>query len=72
MTARSGQWSRWIATGTEIWRVISRHMPMRTSAPSIFTVLTEVWTMSGARSSSAAARTASRVRSLTMLIAATP
>ena len=36
------------------------------------TVLTEVWTISGERSWTAAASTASSVRSLTMLIAATP
>ena len=36
------------------------------------TVLTEVWTMTGERCSTAAASTASRVRSLTTLIAATP
>jgi hypothetical protein len=36
------------------------------------TVFTEVWTISGARSSVAAAITASSVRSLTMLNAATP
>src|SRR5512144_262187 len=51
---------------------MSDHMSNRTSAPSIFTVLTEVWTISGARSSSAAASTASSVKSLTMLMAATP
>ena len=36
------------------------------------TVLTEVWTMTGERCSTAAASTASSVRSLTTLIAATP
>ena len=36
------------------------------------TVLTEVWTITGERCSTAAASTASRVRSLTTLIAATP
>src|SRR5664280_3327299 len=61
-----------MATGTVIVRVISRHMAIRTSAPIAFTVLTDVWTMSGERVSSAAARTASIVRSLTTLIAATP
>src|SRR5512141_43539 len=72
MTARSGQWSRWSATGTDTLPAISAHMPNRTSAPSIFTVLTDVWTISGARSSSAAASTASSVKSLTILMAATP
>ena len=42
------------------------------STPVIFTCLTDVWTMTGARSSSAAARTASIVRSLMTLMAATP
>ena len=41
-------------------------------APIDFTVFTEVWTISGDSSSVAAASTASSVRSLTMLIAATP
>ena len=59
MTSRSGQWSRWSATGTLIERVMAHHIAYRTSAPIDFTVLTEVWTMSGALSSSAAARTAS-------------
>src|SRR5664280_2129876 len=61
-----------MATGTVIERVISRHIAIKTSAPMDFTVLTDVWTISGARDSSAAARTASIVRSLTTLIAATP
>jgi hypothetical protein len=41
-------------------------------APIAFTVLTEVCTISGDSSSVAAASTASRMRSSTMLIAATP
>jgi hypothetical protein len=47
-------------------------MVYRVSSPIDFTLLTEVWTISGARSSVAAARTASSVRSLTTLMAATP
>ena len=57
-------------TGTSMPAVIVRHMPKSTSRPIDFTVLTDVWTMTGARSSTAAARTASSVRSLTMLNAA--
>ena len=73
MTSRSGQWSRWSATGTVTVPGVARtHIAYRPSTPVDFTCLTEVWTMSGARSSSAAARTASIVRSLTTLIAATP
>ena len=72
MTSRSGQWSRCRVTGTSIPAVIVFHMPNRTSRPIDFTVLTEVWTISGARCSTAAASTASSVRSLTMLKAATP
>ena len=52
--------------------VIARHIAIITSAPVSWTVFTEVWTISGARSSSAAARTACIVRSLMTLIAATP
>ena len=51
---------------------ISRNIAYRTGMPIDFTVLTDVWMMTGARTSSAAASTASRVRSLTMLMAATP
>ncbi len=72
MTARSGQWSRWSATGTEMRFVISAHIAYMTSTPVISTCFTDVWTISGACSSSAAARTASMVRSLTTLMAATP
>ena len=59
-------------TGTGTSRVIASHMANSTSRPIDFTVLTEVCTITGARSSAAAARTASRVRSLTTLKAATP
>ena len=72
MTSRSGQWSRCRQTGTSIPAVIVSHMPYRTSSPIDRTVLTEVWTMSGERCSTAAASTASSVRSLKMLMAATP
>ena len=72
ITSRSGQWSRWRATGTETRPAYAAHMAYMASTPVIFTCLTDVWTMTGARSSSAAARTASMVRSLTTLIAATP
>ena len=72
MSARSGQWSRMSATGTGTSRAISWNMEYRTRIPMDCTVLTDVCTMSGASASVAAARTASRVRSLTMLMAATP
>src|ERR1700727_191926 len=72
MTSRSGQWSRWRLTGTSIPAVISRHMANSRSRPIDRTVLTEVWMMTGERSRTAAASTASIVRSLTMLIAGTP
>ena len=72
MSARSGQWSRWSATGTGTSRAISWNIVNSTRMPTDWTVLTEVWTMSGASASVAAASTASRVRSLTMLMAATP
>ncbi len=72
MTSRSGQWSRWMAAGTETLPAYATHIAYMASMPVIFTCLTEVWTMIGARSSSAAARTASIVRSLMTLIAATP
>ncbi len=52
--------------------VISRHIAYMTPTPVITTCLTEVWTITGERSSSAAASTASMERSLTTLIAATP
>ena len=69
---RSGQWSRWSVTGTGTPSARARHIAANGSAPSDFTVFTDVWTMSGASSSVAAARTASSVRSSTTLIAATP
>ena len=72
MTSRSGQWSRCSATGTLMDSVMARHIAISTSAPIDFTVFTDVCTMSGARSSSAAASTASMLRSLTTLMAATP
>ena len=72
ITARSGQWSRWSATGTVMSFVSARHIAIITSAPVSWTCLTEVWTITGARSSSAASSTACIVRSLTTLIAATP
>ena len=53
-------------------RVMLRHIAISTSAPIDRTVFTDVCTIIGERSSTAAASTASRVRSLTMLIAATP
>ena len=59
-------------TGTSIPAVIDRHIPYSTSRPIDFTVFTDVCTITGARSSTAAASTASSVRSLTMLNAATP
>ena len=52
--------------------VSSRHMAYSRSRPTDRTVLTEVWMMTGERCSTAAASTASSVRSLTTLMAATP
>src|ERR1700761_2836856 len=52
--------------------VISRHIANSRSRPMDRTVLTEVWMMTGERSRTAAASTASIVRSLTTLIAGTP
>ena len=72
ITSRSGQWSRCSVTGTDAGSAIVRNMFTSTSAPIERTVLTEVWTISGERTSSAAAITASSVRSLTTLNAATP
>ena len=72
MSARSGQWSRWRATGTGTSRAISWNIAYRTRMPMDWTVLTDVWTMSGASAAVAAASTASMVRSLTILMAATP
>ena len=72
ITSRSGQWSRCSVTGTSMPAVIDVHIANSTSLPIDFTVFTEVCTISGERSSTAAASTASSVRSLTMLIAATP
>ena len=72
MNSRSGQWSRCKVTGTSIPAVNSRHMANSRSTPMDRTVLTDVWMMTGARCSTAAASTASMVRSLTTLIAATP
>ena len=70
--SRSGQWSRWSVTGTGASSARARHIAMNGPAPSDFTVLSDVWTISGASSSVAAASTASSVRSSTTLIAATP
>src|SRR5487761_1914235 len=72
ITSRSGQWSRCSATGTVTSFVYASHNAYMASRPVIFTCLTEVWRMTGALSSSAAARTASIERSLITLIAATP
>ena len=70
--SRSGQWSRWRVVGTGTLSARSRNSPASTSAPNVFTVLSDVWTITGASSSVAAASTASSVRSSTMLNAATP
>ncbi len=70
--SRSGQWSRWSATGTRTSFVYASHIAYIASRPVIITCLGEVWTMTGALSSSAAARTASIERSLMTLMAATP
>ena len=59
-------------TGTDAGSAIARNIAISTSAPIARTVFTDVWTISGDSSSSAAAITASRLRSLTTLIAATP
>ena len=72
MNSRSGQWSRCRLTGTWISAVSSRHIAKSRSMPMARTVLTDVWMITGARCATAAASTASRVRSFTMLIAATP
>ncbi len=48
MSARSGQWSRWSATGTGTSRAISWNMEYRTRMPMDCTVLTDVCTMRGA------------------------
>jgi len=63
---------RWSVTGTGAAAARARHIAISGPVPSDFTVLSEVWTISGDSSSVAAARTASRLRSSTMLIAATP
>src|SRR5450759_5856969 len=56
ITSRSGQWSRWSATGTRTSFVYKRQIAYIASRPVIFTCLTEVWRITGAWSSSAAAR----------------
>src|ERR1700722_18358764 len=71
-TSRSGQWSRCRLTGTSIPAVSSRHIANSRSRPTLRTVLTDVWTITGERCSTAAASTASMLRSLTTFIAATP
>ena len=70
--SRSGQWSRCSVTGTGTASARVRQIAASVSAPNAFTVLSDVWTISGASSSVAAASTASSVRSSTTLIAATP
>src|ERR1700748_1514762 len=70
--SRSGQWSRCSDTGTGTSSAQTRHMLYSALAPIDFTVLSDVWTMSGDSISVAAASTASSVRSSTTLIAATP
>ncbi len=70
--SRSGQWSRCSDTGTGTSSARVRHMLYSAFAPIDFTVLSDVWTMSGDSISVAAASTASSERSSTMLIAATP
>src|SRR3984957_6068765 len=52
--------------------VSSRHIANSRSRPTLRTVLTDVWTITGERCSTAAASTASMLRSLTTFIAATP
>ena len=70
--SRSGQWSRWSDTGTGTSSARARHMLYSGLAPIDLTVFSDVWTISGESRSVAAASTASRVRSSTTLIAATP
>jgi hypothetical protein len=72
MTVRSGQWSRCNVTGTSTSRMSAVKMSKSCPRPYVRTVLTEVWMITGARSSVAAASTASMLRSLTMLKAPTP
>ena len=59
-------------TGTGTSSVRARQIAMNCRAPIDFTVFSDVWTISGASSSVAAARTASSDRSSTTLMAATP
>ena len=47
ITARSGQWSRCSATGTETRPAYAVHIAYMASMPVIWTCLTDVWTMSG-------------------------
>src|SRR6478609_3914863 len=71
MTARSGQWSRCNATGTDALPAACWKIPEMISAPMLFTVLTEVCRMIGDWACSAAAMMARIDRSSTMLTAAT-
>lgn len=52
--------------------VIAVHRAYSTSLPMDLTVFTDVWTISGDAFSTAAASTASNVRSLNTLMAGTP
>ncbi len=72
ITARSGQWSRCSETGTSMPAVIDVHIAYSTRLPIDRTVFTDVCTISGERSCTAASSTPSSVRSLRMLIAGTP
>ena len=71
MKERSGQWSRCSATGTDADSAANEKIDDSSGAPMLFTVLTEVWMMTGDWASSAAATTARSDRSSTMLTAGT-
>ena len=71
MKARSGQWSRCSATGTDADSAANEKIDDSSGAPMLFTVLTEVWMMTGDCASSAAVTTARSDRSSTMLTAGT-
>ncbi len=72
ITERSGQWSRCSETGTSMPAVMDVHIAYSTPLPIDLTVFTDVWTISGERSATAASRTPARLMSLKMLIAGTP
>ena len=58
MTSRSLQWSRWSTAGTDEFSASCLYHPATGSNPQKSMVLTEVWMMTGAFSSSALSITA--------------